>query len=145
MCLLSCFLLTQILQLSAAHGYVFELPPKAESGAFLQRGMLPKRAALPTQVWQQALGRENGKRNRELKIQKQMVPFSFYIFFLSSSHLDTSMVWDCSLVWISIPKMNTLSLPHHHSRKPFLSPHLSSCQHNGSLSLRQKKPVEVTD
>ena len=49
---------------------VFELPPKAEVGALLHRGELPKQATLPRQVWQ----RENdSKRNRELKIQKQIL------------------------------------------------------------------------
>ena len=115
----------------------FWASPKAGAGALLQKGEPPRTAALPRQVWQQALGRENdSKRNRELRIQKQMVPSFFHIFFLFSSHLGTSTVLDYSLVWISTPKMNSLSLPYHHTTKPFLPPRLSSCQHSGSLCLR---------
>lgn len=67
---------------SAAHACVFELPPKVEAGALFQRGELLKRAALPRQVWQQDLGRDNdSKRNRELKIQKERVPSFFCNFF----------------------------------------------------------------
>lgn len=89
-------------------------------------GELPKRAALSRHGWHQALGRKHdSKRNRKLKIQKQMVPSFFHLFFFPSSHLDTSICVGLLFGPDSHFKVNTLSLPYiakkHSSLHPFLA------------------------